>query len=116
MAPFPDAGQRPNIVAGVLALYLQISGVAAARVSFGSVAAAGEVRVLLLGRLERTARLTRHRWRMCASCFIASGSLFFGQPQVFPAWFNASPVPALLAFAPILVMMGWWLFCGSAES
>lgn len=44
---------------------------------------------------------------MCSSFFLASGSLFLGQPQVFPAWFNASPLPFLLAFAPIMALVYW---------
>jgi hypothetical protein len=40
------------------------------------------------------------------SIFIASGSLVFGQPQVFPTWFNQSPLPDLLSFAPLLVSTG----------
>ena len=70
-------------------------------------AAAGEVNVLVRRELSDMARKVRHLWRMCFSFFIASGSLFLGQPQVFPDWFNASFLPALLALAPILVMLVW---------
>ena len=162
VAPFLNEGQRPNLVAGILALYLLVSGVAAARrrdfraggweraglgialvitgmglwfayqgansasgtvdgsppqafvifVVAGLVAAADEVNVLVRGSLGHAARRTRHLWRMSVSFFIASGSLFLGQPQLFPAWFNESPLPALLAAAPLLVMFteiarGW---------
>ena len=54
----------------------------------GSLAAAGEINVLVRRKLSQVARKTRHLWRMCFSFFIASGSLSFGQPQVFPDWFN----------------------------
>jgi len=69
----------------------------------------GEVRVLIKGKLSNLERQKRHLWRMCGSFFIAAGSLFFGQPQVFPAWFNESPLPDLLSFAPLIVMF-YWLF------
>jgi hypothetical protein len=157
VAPFLAEGQRPNFVAGILALYLLISGVAAARrrvfraglgekaglviallitamgvlfahqsadsatgtldgappeafvvfILGGSVAAAGEVNVLLRNTLSEVARRSRHLWRMCFSFFIASGSLFLGQPQVFPGWFNRSMLPTALALMPLLVMLFW---------
>ncbi|MEM7020904.1 MAG: hypothetical protein AAF512_26625, partial [Pseudomonadota bacterium] len=65
----------------------------------------GEARVLMKGQLSNADRVKRHLWRMCASFFIASGSFFVGQPQVFPVWFNATPLPDLLAFAPIIIMI-----------
>jgi len=71
----------------------------------GSVALGGEINALVRGQLSEVARKMRHLWRMCVSFFIASGSLFLGQPQIFPEWFNASLLPAMLAFAPILVML-----------
>lgn len=155
VAPFLTTGQRPNFVAGVLALYLLISGVATARrrpfragmaervglvvaititgmglyfmqlgassatgtvdgsppqafvlfTVFGLVAAIGELNAILRGTLSPAARTSRHLWRMCASFFIASGSLFLGQPQIFPQAFNDSAAPFVLAFAPLLVMV-----------
>ena len=140
VAPFLEQGQRPNFVAGVLALYLLLSGVHAARkrkfsagmsekiglivaalitamgftfmfmgfnsdsgtvdgsppqafvlfIVAGTAATIGEIRVLLKGKLSQAERVVRHLWRMCFSFFIASGSLFFGQPQVFPDWFAQS--------------------------
>ena len=153
VAPFLPQGQRPNFVAGVLALYLLLSGVSAARrrpfvagigekiglavaatiaamgvtfmmigaqngtgtvdgappqafilfVAFGSLAAVGEIRILIQKSLSNISRILRHLWRMCASFFFASGSLFLGQPQVFPEAFNHSAWPTLLAFFPLIV-------------
>ena len=158
VAPFLHEGQRPNFVAGILALYLLISGWRTVRkpvieagsgaiigliiassitalgfyfrhlgaksptgtidgsppqafilfAALGSFAATGDLHLVLRRRLSGSARLARHLWRMCASFFIAAGSLFLGQPQVFPDWFNASPAPFLFAFAPLLAM-GIWL-------
>lgn len=159
VAPFLTDGQRPNFTAGVLALYLLVSGWSTARrgdfssgrpeafglvialiivglgfifmqmgansptgtvdgspteafflfIIAGTFAAAGELNVLLRRGIAGNARIARHLWRMCVSWFIAAGSLFLGQPQVFPDWFNASPLPILLSFFP-LIAMAIWLF------
>lgn len=155
VSPLMTTGQRPNFVAGVLALYLLLSGVSAARrrnftasyverlglfaalfvtgmgvwfaaiglhsasgtvdgsppqaflifVLFGAIAIYGELRVLVKKKLSEVERQRRHLWRMCASFFIASGSLFLGQSQLFPNWFNESILPSLLAFTPLMVMI-----------
>ncbi len=165
VAPFVAHGQRPNFVAGILALYLLVSGVSAARrrnfttsykevagliaalfvtgmgawfayhatqdpsgtvdgsppqafaifLLAGTAALIGEIRVLVIGKLSNVARQRRHLWRLCASFFIAAGSLFFGQPQVFPAWFNDSLLPSLLSFAPLAVMLYWLYAVGPRE-
>jgi hypothetical protein len=157
VAPFLAEGQRPNFVAGVLALYLLITGWRTARrgdaqagradilgfvialaiacLGFffmylgansptgtvdgsppqaffvfafaGSVAAAGDLNLILRGRISGAARIARHLWRMCFSLFIASGSFFLGQPQVFPNWFNATPMPLFFAFGPLVAMAVW---------
>lgn len=159
VAPFLSDGQRPNFVAAVLALYLLISGVDAARkrpytvgyrnviglfvslgiavmgatfvymgyqsdtgtvdgsppqafilfILAGMLALAGEVRVIIKKSLPNADRIARHLWRMCFSFFIASGSLFFGQAQFFPEWFNTSILPGLLSFFPIFILIFWWI-------
>jgi len=158
VAPFLESGQRPNFVAGIMALYLLVTGwltaheraevragaahyaglaFALALVALGATfawmgsqsetgtvdgsppqafylfmvagtfAAAGELHVILRKTLRGAARTARHLWRMCFSMFIASGSLFFGQPQVFPQWFHDTGAPIWLGFAPILAMLAW---------
>ena len=157
VAPFLDTGQRPNFVAGIMALYLLISGAMAARrrdvkagapevigllialsittagVIFmqmgaaspsgtvdgsppqafilftiaGTFAAAGELNLLLRKQLSNTSRIARHLWRMCFSLFIASGSFFLGQPQVFPEALQDSALLPILALAPLPVMLFW---------
>ncbi len=157
VAPFLDTGQRPNFVAGIMALYLLVSGWLAARrgeakaglpeaaglvialaittagVTFmrmgaasptgtidgsppqafflftiaGAFAAAGELHVLIRGRLSRTARIARHLWRMCFSLFIASGSFFLGQQQVFPEALRDSVLLYVVALSPLPVMLFW---------
>lgn len=69
-------------------------------------AAAGDLRILVWGVSVRQ-RIVRHLWRMCFSFFIATGSFFLGQQQVFPkAWRGAAVwfVPALL---PLVAMIYW---------
>ncbi|WP_419252784.1 hypothetical protein ACN2C6_14570 [Caulobacter sp. ErkDOM-YI] len=157
VAPFLDTGQRPNFVAGVLALYLLVSGTMAARqrevkagvpeviglvvaltitaagVIFmrmgaaspsgtvdgspppafflftiaGAFAAAGELHVLVRKQLSRVSRIARHLWRMCFSLFIASGSFFLGQQQVFPEALQDSALLYVLALAPLPIMLFW---------
>lgn len=157
VAPFLTEGQRPNFVAGVLSLYLVISGWRTARrgdasagwgekiglaialtitglgllfirmgamspdgtvdgspfqafylfAFAGSAAAAGELNMILRGGLTGAARIARHLWRMCVAFFIGAGSLFLGQMQLFPDWFNATPLPFALAFAPLIAMTVW---------
>jgi uncharacterized membrane protein len=157
VAPFLDTGQRPNFVAGILALYLLVSGAMAARrrdvkagapeligliialsitaagVIFmrmgaaspsgtvdgsppqafflftiaGAFAAAGELHVLLRKALSNTSRIARHLWRMCFSLFIASGSFFLGQQQVFPEALQDSVLLYAFALSPLPVMLFW---------
>jgi uncharacterized membrane protein len=157
VAPFLDTGQRPNFVAGLLALYLLVSGAMAARrrevnagapevigliialsittagVIFmrmgaaspsgtvdgsppqafflftiaGAFAAAGELHVLLRKQLSNTSRIARHLWRMCFSLFIASGSFFLGQQQVFPEALRDSALLYAVALSPLPVMLFW---------
>ena len=70
-------------------------------------AAAGDVRAMARGGLTGKPRIMRHLWRMGTALFIAAGSFFLGQAQVFPdAVRNA---PGLLA-APVLLVLGAMLF------
>lgn len=158
VAPFLETGQRPNFVAGLMALYLLVTGWLAAKerveikagavqylglafalglvamgatfawmgsqsetgtvdgsppqafvlfMAAGTFAAIGELYVILRGAIRGVARTARHLWRMCFSMFIASGSLFFGQPQVFPQWFHDTTLPVWLGLAPIFAMLIW---------
>ena len=158
VAPFLETGQRPNFVAGMLALYLLLTGVSAARnkavrssgwtwagiimalsitllgitflyigthrptgtidgsppqafflfIIVGSAALWGDISLARRKQLIGKPRIRRHLWRMCASFFFASGSLFLGQPQVFPTWFSTTLLPVILAFLPLL-LLGFWM-------
>lgn len=157
VAPFLETGQRPNFIAGIMALYLLVSGTVAARrrdakagaweviglivalsitaagvilmrmgaaspsgtvdgsppqafflfTIAGTFAAAGELNFLVRRQLSNVARIARHLWRMCFSLFIASGSFFLGQQQVFPKTLQDSVLLLVLALAPLPVMLFW---------
>jgi len=78
----------------------------------GSVAllsAAGDVRMLVRGGIFGRQRLVRHLWRMCFGLFIATGSFFLGQQQVFPAFLRKTNVLFIPAVLPLILMI-FWLF------
>jgi hypothetical protein len=54
-------------------------------------------------------RIVRHLWRMCFGLFIATGSLFLGQQQVFPAFLRKTNVLFVPALLPLLSLI-FWLF------
>ena len=58
----------------------------------GLLATGADISVLLRRGLRAGQRLARHLWRMCAALLIATGSLFLGQPKVFPPALRGSPV------------------------
>jgi len=70
-------------------------------------AAVGDIRMLARGGVEGTQRLARHLWRMSFGLFIASGSFFLGQQQVFPVWLRGSMVLVVLAVAPLVLLIFW---------
>jgi uncharacterized membrane protein len=72
-------------------------------------AAAGDVRMLLRGGVFGPKRIVRHLWRMCFGLFIATGSFFLGQQQVFPAWLRGSPVLFIPALLPLVLLIFWLL-------
>ena len=72
-------------------------------------AAAGDIRMLVRGGVFRAKRIVRHLWRMCFGLFIATGSFFLGQQQVFPAWLRKTNVLFVPALLP-LVLLIFWLF------
>ena len=74
--------------------------------AFPVFAAALDVGVILRGRISRPHRIARHLWRMSFALFIAAGSLFLGQPKVFPAALRGSPI----MFVPELAILGLMLF------
>ena len=57
----------------------------------------------------RNRRIARHLWRMCFGWFIATGSFFLGQQQVFPAWLRGSPVLLVPALLPLVLLIFWMI-------
>jgi uncharacterized membrane protein len=72
-------------------------------------AAAGDVRMLLRGGVYGAKRVVRHLWRMCFGLFIATGSFFLGQQQVFPKWLRGSPALFVPALLPLVLLILWVL-------
>lgn len=87
------------------------NGVPAGMIFFlGSVAligALGDIRVRLTGALQGAHRIARHLWRMCFALFVASGSFFLGQAQVFPESIRILPLLAVPALLPLVLLLYW---------
>ena len=69
----------------------------------------GDIRVMVAGDLQGARRIARHLWRMCFALFIASGSFFLGQAQVFPKPIRIFPLLAIPALLPLVLMLYWLL-------
>jgi hypothetical protein len=79
---------------------------------FGTIlllATGGDIRMLARGGIWGRQRVTRHLWRMCYGLFIATGSFFLGQQQVFPAFLRGSIFLTVLALLPFPLMIYWLL-------
>lgn len=70
-------------------------------------AAAGDIRMLARGGISGKQRLVRHLWRMCFGLFIATGSFFLGQQQVFPAWIRKTNMLFVPAILPLVLLVFW---------
>jgi uncharacterized membrane protein len=70
-------------------------------------AAAGDIRMIMRGGISGTPRIARHLWRMCFGLFIASGSFFLGQQQVFPPAIRKQYILAPLAILPLVLLIYW---------
>ena len=75
--------------------------------SVASLAAIGDLRMVTAGGIQRSRRIARHLWRMCYALFVASGSFFLGQAQVFPKPIRIFPLLAIPAFLPLLLLLYW---------
>lgn len=73
----------------------------------GGVAAATDLKVILRGGISGAPRIARHLWRMCVGLFIAAGSFFLGQQQLFPGYLRNSVWLFIPVFAPLLLMLFW---------
>jgi len=70
-------------------------------------AASGDIRMLVRGGISGTPRLVRHLWRMCFGLFIATGSFFLGQQQVFPPAIRKQYILAPLTILPLPLLIYW---------
>jgi hypothetical protein len=70
-------------------------------------AAAGDIRLILVGGLTGTQRIARHLWRMCMALTIAAAAFFLGQAGLFPDAIRDSHVLAVPVLASLLVMIYW---------
>ena len=70
-------------------------------------AAVGDWRVTRSGELRGARRVARHLWRMCFGMFIATGSFFIGQMQVFPKPLRILPMMLALGVAPLGALLYW---------
>jgi uncharacterized membrane protein len=70
-------------------------------------AAAGDIRMLLRHGVLGGKRIVRHLWRMCFGLFIATGSFFLGQQQVFPVWMRGSVILLILGVLPLPLLIFW---------
>lgn len=71
-------------------------------------AAGLDLNLILRRGLAGSARIARHLWRMCMGMFVATGSLFLGQMQVFPEAIRRIEILA----APVVLVVGsmyFWL-------
>jgi uncharacterized membrane protein len=77
-----------------------------------ALAAVGDIRLIMPGRLRTTPRLARHLWRMCFALFIAAGSFFSIRARVAKILPEPFTTPAMraLPIALIFVAMFYWLW------
>jgi uncharacterized membrane protein len=74
----------------------------------GTLALAGDVRLLRAGSLQGRQRLTRHLWRMGFALWVATSSFFLGQARFLPEVLRATHanlVPPML----VLAVTVYWL-------
>jgi hypothetical protein len=79
---------------------------------FGAIAAlatVGDLRMILRGEITGRPRISRHLWRMCLALLLATGSLFGGQPQVFPESIRGTGLLYLPVLAVLIAMLAWML-------
>lgn len=75
-----------------------------------TVAVLGDLKVVLRRGISGAQRVARHVWRMCFGLFVATGSLFLGQMQMFPEWLRDTPILYVAALAPLPFLLFWMLY------
>lgn len=75
--------------------------------SIATLAAIGDVRLIMHHGISGTQRLARHLWRMCFALFVASGSIFLARQHLFPELMRKTGVLIVLSFLPLALMIFW---------
>lgn len=75
----------------------------------GTLAGAGDLRILRTAPLRGARRVARHLWRMSFALFVAALSFFIGQAKVIPEPIRIMPLLAMPVLA-VLVTMLYWLW------
>jgi hypothetical protein len=77
--------------------------------SVATLAAIGDVRMLVRGGISGAQRIARHLWRMCFGLFIAAGSIFLARQHLFPAFMRKTGTLYFLSFLPLLLLIFWMI-------
>jgi energy-converting hydrogenase Eha subunit G len=77
--------------------------------SIALLASVGDLRMLVRGGISGASRIARHLWRMCFALFIAAASIFLARQQLFPSFLRKTGILAMLSFAPLALMIFWFL-------
>ena len=72
-----------------------------------AIAVALDIKVLAKGGVYGKQRVARHLWRTILALFIACGSLFLGQPQVFPESIQDSGALSAPVLLVVLALLYW---------
>ena len=72
-----------------------------------ALAAVLDLSVILRGGMSGAQRMARHLWRMCFALFIAAGSFFLGQMQVFPESIRRIEIISVPVVMVIALMIYW---------
>lgn len=84
--------------------------------SVATMAAVGDIRMMVRQGIAGTQRIARHLWRMCFALFIASASIFLARQQLFPAIIRKTGMLALLSFLPLGLLIFWMIWVRVAKS
>ena len=73
----------------------------------GSLAAAGDIRMIRGGGIQGPRRIARHLWRMCFAMWVAAASFFWGPQNRVPEVIRIPALQAAAVLLPIAVMLFW---------
>ena len=76
--------------------------------TFALLGAAGDARMLARG-ISGAPRIARHLWRLCVALFVAAGSFFLGQAQVFPKSVRSSGVLMVPVLLVVVLTLYWFI-------